>query len=297
MTRPRGYADWKPHGATQTLLDNVNTVLTEYRDHLPMTLRQVFYRLVANHDYPKTEAGYSALCEKINRARRAGLIDWNAIRDDRQTMEQPYGYDDVPDYISTVQYLLSPDPYQRNRRSNQPTNLYVACETTGMVPMLARAVKDHGVTVISSGGFESVTMKRQLAQESIDKPLTVLHVGDHDPSGVHLFKALAEDVAAFAAHDGGHVTFERIAVLPEHIHTYDLTTAPPKASDRRAFNGETVQAEALPPDVLVALVLQAVEDNTDMDARDALLATEDAEREQLRIVLAPLQEQLNRGHA
>lgn len=71
-TRPRGFAPWKPHVKTQILLDQVQEVLVEYQDFLPLTVRQAFYRLVGAHHYEKTESGYSRLCECINRARRAG---------------------------------------------------------------------------------------------------------------------------------------------------------------------------------------------------------------------------------
>jgi len=40
------------------LLDQVQAVLDEYQDHLPLTNRQVFYRLVGAFDYPKTESAY-----------------------------------------------------------------------------------------------------------------------------------------------------------------------------------------------------------------------------------------------
>ncbi|MFD9038711.1 hypothetical protein [Streptomyces bottropensis] len=84
-------------------------------------------------------------------------------------------------------------------------------------------------------------------------------VGDYDPSGEHLFNALAEDVIAFAEAAGAEVEFERLAVIPEQIATYNLPTAPPKATDQRTFSGTaTTQAEALPPDVRATIVREAI---------------------------------------
>jgi hypothetical protein len=45
----------------------------------------------------------------------------------------------------------------------------------------------------------------------------------------------------------------------EQIGAWSLPTAPPKATDRRAFAGETLQAEAIPPDQLAAIVREAIE--------------------------------------
>jgi hypothetical protein len=44
--RPKGYAEWQPQHKTLELLDAVGEVLEEYAAQLPLTVRQVFYRLV-----------------------------------------------------------------------------------------------------------------------------------------------------------------------------------------------------------------------------------------------------------
>ena len=72
-TRVRGLAPWQPQRATIDLLDKVQAVLVEYAQYLPLTIRQIFYRLVGAHGYDKTEQAYSRLGEHLNRARRAGL--------------------------------------------------------------------------------------------------------------------------------------------------------------------------------------------------------------------------------
>ena len=71
--RPRGLAPWRPQTQTLVLLGKVQAVLEEYADFLPLTVRQVFYRLVGAWDYPKTEQAYERLLEMMNRARRARL--------------------------------------------------------------------------------------------------------------------------------------------------------------------------------------------------------------------------------
>ena len=72
----------KPH--TLALLDQVRGVLNEYEDYLPLTIRQIFYRLVGAHEYEKTERAYERLIEHLNRARRARMIPMDVIRDDRR---------------------------------------------------------------------------------------------------------------------------------------------------------------------------------------------------------------------
>ena len=152
-----------------------------------------------------------------------------------------------------------------------------------MVPQLARAVEDHGIPVISSGGFESVTEKHALAFDLArhDEPVEVLHIGDHDPSGIHLFLALAEDVKAFGLRYGLDVTFTRLAVIPAQIEALALPTAPAKAEDDRAFEGETCQAEAIAPDVLAEIIQNAIGDRLKGEAYEDVLDREQAIRDDL----------------
>ncbi|MFJ2136886.1 hypothetical protein ACIOMQ_39900 [Streptomyces sp. NPDC087845] len=112
----------------------------------------------------------------------------------------------------------------------------------------------------------------------------VFVVSDWDQSGVHLFSALAEDVTAFAAVDAPEtkVAFERLAVTEQQIADYGLPIAPPKVSDHRSFSGtSTTQAEALPPDVLTAVLKAAITSHREMRVLAALLEHEEDERRRL----------------
>ena len=73
------------------------------------------------------------------------------------------------------------------------------------------------------------------------------------------------------------MTFTRLAVTPDQITRYRLDTAPPKATDNRAFTGKTCQAEALAPDDLAAIVRQAIEERIDQAVLDGVLRREKRE--------------------
>ena len=92
-------------------------------------------------------------------------------------------------------------------------------------------------------------------------------------------------MTAFVLADGGiEPRFERVAVLPEHVAAYALPTAPAKKDDKRSFSGigddptATVQAEALPPDILAGLVRDALQAEWDDDAEADLLEREERDR-------------------
>jgi hypothetical protein len=281
-TRVRGFAPWRPRGTTLALLDQARTVLDEYENYLPLTIRQIFYRLVGAHDYEKTERAYNRLCEHLNRARRARIIAMDAIRDDGGTISKPNSWENTEQFLSAVRAMAA--GFELDHGAGQRTRLVVTAEATGMVPQLEQVAHPFGVTVMSGGGFESTTDRHKFAAALADhdRPTEVLAITDLDASGAHLFLAAMEDITAFARELGGEVTFARLAVPREQIARYRLPTAPPKASDRRAFRGQTCQAEALAPDVLAGILRHAIEERTDRRALDRVLKRERQVRRELQ---------------
>jgi hypothetical protein len=147
------------------------------------------------------------------------------------------------------------------------------------------------VPVFASGGFDSVTMTYDFAKEIAgdqERPVEVVHIGDHDPSGGHMFVILMKDVTAFVRDLGAEVIFTRLAVTPAQIAEYRLPTAPQKLGDNRAFIGETCQAEALAPDVMNAILREAIEQRVDKRLLQRVLKQERQARLELTRALDEL---------
>ena len=294
-TRPRGFAPWRPQAATLALVEQIRAVLEEYREHLPMTARQVFYRVVGAYGYPKTEAAYDRLTEHLSRARRARLIPMEAIRDDRPDSWGPGGWDGPADFWNAVRSMA--DHYEHAVSDTQPRAVEIWVEASGMLPMVGRVAAEYGATAHSSGGFESVGAKYATAARIAyrDRPTLVLQLGDHDPSGLSMLDAAADDVAAFldALAPAAVPEFSRLAVTPAQIERYALLPAPQKPADRRgAHMPETVQAEALAPDDLLAEVRAGLEAVTDAAA---LQAARDRSASERRAILTTLDRLSRRG--
>jgi hypothetical protein len=79
----------------------------------------------------------------------------------------------------------------------------------------------------------------------------------------------------------------KLLVTPEQIDELGLPTAPAKETDRRSFEGETTQVEAIPPDILVEIIRSTVTSRLDEAADEAVLAEEERTREQFRQTLVP----------
>ena len=281
MTRPRGFIDsWNPQKKTLSRMRAVQDVLTEYSDYLPLTIRQIFYRLVAGEFIGKTEAEYSKLCELLNKARRTHTIPMDAIRDDGFTgLTLLVGWRDKQSFFDTLR--TEAEHYQKDRQAGQTKRLVIWCEARGMLPQLERVSREYGVVVKSSGGFDSLTTKHDFA--AVADNTHILHIGDFDPSGECMYDALAEDVESFADYYGNHVSFSRLAVTSDHINKYSLPTAPPKPSSHQKNKNmtHTVQCEALDPVTLASIVRMEIETRMDMVQLNEVIAQESVERSEL----------------
>jgi hypothetical protein len=58
-------------------------------------------------------------------------------------------------------------------------------------------------------------------------------------------------------------------------------------TDNRSFVGDTVQVESIPPDVLTAIIEEAVDKRLDRAAYDAVKAKEEKIKKEFRRVLLP----------
>lgn len=283
MTRPRGFIrNWNPRRATLGVLSQVDAILRETVPEVgAITLRQLFYLMVVRFNYSKTERAYKRLCEMMNRARRAGVVDMADIRDDGLDIHSPDGWNSRDEFLDSWESAAGDFKY--HRQAGQAMRLVVWCETQGMAPQLARAVEEFGVGVRSSGGFDSLTSKHNFAAgvAALDVPTVVLHIGDRDPSGEHIHMSLYDDLSAFvygfgAPHDW--LRLVRVAVTAEQVASMNLPTAPPKPTDNRSFSGLATQAEAIPPSELRRIIREEVRGRMDRDIYAKTLREEEAER-------------------
>jgi len=289
--RPKGYIpNDRPHAETVALLNDVIGVLNAYRDHWPLTARQIYYRRIGAHDYPKTDAFYERLCNHLSNARRGRVIPFAASRDDGVAVMAPGHFDGEDGFYSSVRDLAA--NYERDKLARQSVYIEVWCEAAGMQPQLAEVAHRFSVHVYSCSGFDSTTAKYDINRRVCrkGKRAVILHLGDDDPSGAGIFDAVAEDVTRFVEEDRPHglvsVEFRRVALTEEQVRLFDLPTAPPKVSDSRSkrWSGETCQLEARSPEQIAGLLDEAISEYFDFDRFSQDLEQEQVDRQ--RIVYA-----------
>jgi hypothetical protein len=245
-----------------------------------VTLRQLFYRLVADGTLPNTTAAYKTLSRRTAEARRRGyfpsLIDRGRTIHGHSRFESP---EHALDWLT--------DTYRRDRTEGQPWTICLGIEKNAIVEQLVSWFGDLGVPVLALGGYSSQTYVDEVVAHvrAQDRPAVLLYGGDFDPSG--------EDIDRdFIARSGVFQEVVRVALSAEQVTAYGLPPAPGKASDSRASafvrrHGRLVQVEvdALPPDVLRGLYQSALDQVWDPSAYTAVLAQEAVDREHLRALL------------
>jgi hypothetical protein len=100
------------------------------------------------------------------------------IRDDGGTTITPNMWASAEESLDAVRAQAG--ELMLDRTAGQKTRLAVLCEAAGMAPQLARETDPFGITVMSSGGFDSLTEKHAFAAELArhDRPTEVLSIGD-----------------------------------------------------------------------------------------------------------------------
>lgn len=198
----RGYAEWKPKGDAAYWVVKTKEVLDGFREEWPLSVRQVFYRLVAAYDFEKTEAAYGKLTGYVSRARRAGFIPWEAIRDGGQGKSiSAQFFVDAEHFEQSV--LEWAETMKLDRQRGQENVIELWCEAGGMVPILQRVAGPYSARVNSGGGYDSVTAKHRLAGRVAKRAeqglnTVILHVGDFDGSGEDMCDVLREDAGTMA---------------------------------------------------------------------------------------------------
>ena len=119
LSRKRGYVDdYNPRAKTVVLINQIIGVLNEYRDHWPLTARQIFYRLVGAHAADKSEQFYGKLCHHLAMARRGRLIPFDAIRNDGVTTHPMGRFADADAFRAYVK--AKADNYRSDLMAMQP---------------------------------------------------------------------------------------------------------------------------------------------------------------------------------
>jgi len=275
------------------IVELVNKILSQYT--MPLTLRQVFYRLVADYNYPNTKPAYTQLSKQLVEARERGDIDETRIEDrSREFLGGDQGFDGLEEFLDYQinEFLSSPKYYCRKMWTEQPKFVVVWVEKDALSKIISSVAERYNVITAPSRGYASYTyIKQAIEMFPIDKEIVILHFADHDPSGLDMTRDLQE---RFNDYYSGDVKVERVALTYSQVQKYHLSPNPTKTADPRAteyisrFGNQCWELDALDPNELQKLVLESIKRHIDAEKWNKTLEEERQERQELEKIFSEI---------
>ena len=264
------YKDITFRGASLDTIQLVNKVIEEYEGMgYDLTLRQLYYQLVARGYIENSDRSYKRVGELINNARLAGLVDWYSITDRTRNMKSRSHWNSPGQIIESAinQYFI-------DLRKGQPHYIEVWVEKEALVEVVGKACHVLDVPYFACRGYVSQSemwaAAQRLSQEERnrgDMRSVILHLGDHDPSGVDMTRDIQERLAMF----GAATVVRRIALTYDQVQAYNPPPNPAKLTDSRynayieRYGDESWELDALNPTVIHDLITEHVDKLTDFE--------------------------------
>jgi hypothetical protein len=272
---------------TLSLIDQVNRVLDQYRRlGYDLTVRQVYYQLVAKDLIPNNPKSYNRLKSVVSKGRKAGLIDWDMIVDRTRQVVIPPHWDSPADIVESAARSFRIDKWL-----GQPNHVEVMVEKEALAGILEPVCRDLDIPFTANKGYSSDSamyragkrIRRKHLNE--DKTIFILYLGDHDPSGMDMDRDIFDRLEMFGELG---LEVERLALLMRQIETMDVPENPTKMSDSRAegyvalFGDSSWELDAVEPTELARLVNEAVSGLRDEDLWNEAKGREDKMRQELQ---------------
>lgn len=261
------YKDITFRGASLDTIQLVNKVIEEYEGMgYDLTLRQLYYQLVARGYIENSDRSYKRVGELINNAR---LVDWYSITDRTRNMKSRSHWNSPGQIIESAinQYFI-------DLRKDQPHYIEVWVEKEALVEVVGKACHVLDVPYFACRGYVSQSemwaAAQRLSQEERnrgDMRSVILHLGDHDPSGVDMTRDIQERLAMF----GAATVVRRIALTYDQVQAYNPPPNPAKLTDSRykayieRYGDESWELDALNPTVIHDLITEHVDKLTDFE--------------------------------
>ena len=271
------------------MIDYMNSVIRDYqRQGYVLTVRQLYYQLVARDVIENTLQSYKRIAGLINDAKLAGEIDWDAIEDRTREFITGNHWERGSDIISACASQFKMDMW-----ANQDFRVFVIIEKEALVGVLESTCRKWDVPILAARGYPSGTVLREFAQQQLLPALEagqcpiILHLGDHDPSGIDMTRDLQERIQLFSEDSITDECVNRIALTRDQIDEVNPPENPAKSTDsrfasyRKIHGTSSWELDALNPRYLNDLVSGCIKAHVDDGAWGDRQAEVDVIKDQL----------------
>jgi len=283
------FIDRKFNNDSLNLIDVANNIISEYMAHkLTLTLRQLYYQFVARGLIPNTERDYKRIGNIVSDARRAGMIDWDAIEDRTRFVRTLGNWDKPQDILESAK-----DSYHRDLWATQDKRLEVWIEKDALVGVIESICQENDVSFFSCRGYVSDSemwrgAMRMRHYTHSKQGVIVLHLGDHDPSGIDMTRDIEDRLRLFS---GSPIEVRRIALTMEQIDEQQPPPNPAKITDSRyasyaaEYGNESWELDALEPQFISDLIRDQILEERDEEKWEVAVAEQEEQRDQIQDII------------
>jgi hypothetical protein len=261
----------------------------------PMTLRQLFYRLVSAGALGNARKDYTRLGSVTTRLREAGDVPMHWIVDHVRSTLKPSSWSGLGSFVERWR-----NAYRKDFWASLPCCVEVLVEKDAIAGSIQPVTEEYDIRLRVCRGYSSVSFAAEIAGlwERVRKPIHAYYLGDFDPSGFDLERDLKAKLGRYSGKliggrdDGAPVSWTRLAIAEEDFAAFDLVRLPVKQADRRArafiqaHGDDCAEVDALPPDELRNRVEEAICSHIDPDRWERLQEIERLEQESLDAFVA-----------
>jgi hypothetical protein len=273
--------------ASQERVHLVNQILDKFElQGYDLSLRQLYYQLVAGAHIENSVRSYKNLGSLVNDARLAGLVDWEMIVDRSRHTHSLAHWQNPGEIVRSAARSFRIDKWKC-----QANHVEVMVEKDALSGVLEPVCDGLDIKFTACKGYPSASIlyrmgKRLNHRRATGKTVYILHLGDHDPSGIDMTRDLEERLSMFAySHE---IVVERLALNMDQVRQYNPPENPAKLSDTRAhqyiaeYGYSSWELDALEPQVLADLVENRVDELRDPDEWDDAIEREKEMKDELK---------------
>lgn len=263
------YKDYKFKADSLKLIEQANGIIADYKSQgYSLTLRQLYYQFVSKNWLKNSQKSYDNLGAIISKARIAGLVDWEAIEDRTRNLRGKSHWDSPLDYMT-----VSASGYHMDMWENQEVRPEVWIEKDALIGVIEDVCDKWDVPYFACRGYSSQSETWRAGQrfqrhiENGQRPL-VIHLGDHDPSGLDMTRDNEDRLELFTLEG---VEVRRIALNFDQVVKHKPPPNPAKLTDSRAnqyiaeHGRDSWELDALEPKIIVGLVEKEIKKFRDAD--------------------------------
>lgn len=280
------------------MINQANDIIADYRAQgYSLTVRQLYYQFVARDLIPNNMASYNRLKALVNNARLAGYIDWEAIVDRTRNLKEITFWNSPAHIVESCANQFKIDMWE-----NQKYRPEVWIEKDALMGVIERACRKWRVPYFACRGYNSQSEAWNAGQRMINhlhngqKPY-IIHLGDHDPSGIDMTRDNDERAQMFVQQESYEfeVQVRRLALNHDQVRQYRPPPNPAKEKDSRStgyiekFGKVSWELDALEPTVINQLIEDQIRELIDFDEWNNDERIEQNGRDRLREVADELE--------